>query len=142
MFGPPGHLYVYLSYGMHFAMNVVTGREGEGSAVLLRAVEPVRGLDAMTSARGVADPRLFCSGPGRLTQAFGVDRDHDGLDLTAGEDLFIAAGERVPDGRVGVSPRVGISVARERPWRFFEQGSAYVSRGPRLIQARRGSPRS
>ena len=129
MFGPPGNLYVYFSYGMHFAMNVVTGRDGEGSAVLLRAVEPLEGLDVMRAARSQTDPRLLCAGPGRLTQAFRVDLRHNGLDLTAGRELYIARGRALPGTRVGVSPRVGISLARDRPWRFFEAGSVFVSRG-------------
>lgn len=141
MFGPPGRLYVYLSYGMHFAMNVVTGREGEGSAVLLRAAEPLEGLEEMMAARGARDPRLLCAGPGRLTQALGIDRSHDGLDLTEGRGLFLAPGRPVPDGRVHAGPRVGISVATEVPWRFLEAGSRYVSRGPRRV-AQRGEIRA
>jgi DNA-3-methyladenine glycosylase len=142
MFGPPGHLYVYFSYGMHFAMNVVTGQAGEGSAVLLRAGEPLDGVALMAAARGLTDPRLLCAGPGRLAQAFGVDRRQNGLDLTTGEDLFLAPGEPLTDQRVGIGPRVGISVGVDRPWRFFEAGSRYVSRGPRVTPARGGSPRS
>ena len=81
MFGPAGRLYVYFTYGMHFCMNVVTGDEGEGSAVLLRAAEPLEGLDWMRRCRRVVDPRLLCSGPGRLTQAFGIGREDNGMDL-------------------------------------------------------------
>jgi DNA-3-methyladenine glycosylase len=131
MFGPPGRLYVYFSYGMHFCMNVVTGAAGEGSAVLLRAAEPLQGLEVMAERRGLGERRLLCSGPGRLTQAFGVTRADDGLDLTSGADLFLAAGRPIPEDRIGVSVRVGISVARERPWRFFDRGSPFVSRGTR-----------
>ena len=134
MFGPPGHLYVYFTYGMHFCMNVVTGRDGEGSAVLLRAAEPIEGLDRMALARGLADgsdPRQLCSGPARLTQSFGIDRDHNGTDLVGAAELFLARGRRARDGDVARSRRVGIAVARERPWRFFLQGSTFVSRGPR-----------
>ena len=134
MFGPPGHLYVYFSYGMHHCMNVVTGREGVGSAVLLRAVEPLVGVDRMRALRGVHDPRALCSGPGRLTRAFAIDRSHDGIDLVAGDHLFLAPGRPVPPERLGVGPRVGISSAVERPWRFFEAGSAFVSRGPRAAR--------
>jgi DNA-3-methyladenine glycosylase len=128
MFGPPGHLYVYLSYGMHRCMNVVTGRDGEGSAVLLRAVEPLVGLPRMRAWRGVEDVRLLCSGPGRLTQAFDIHRSHDGVDLVAGDVLYVARGRPVPDEAVGVGPRVGISAARDRPWRFYVRGSPFVSR--------------
>jgi DNA-3-methyladenine glycosylase len=130
MFGPPGHLYVYFSYGMHHCMNVVTGQTGEGSAVLLRAAEPLEGLEEMAAARRVHAPKLLCAGPGRLTQAFGVARPDNGRDLTDGGALFVAPGRPVPDEAVDVSPRIGISVGVDRPWRFFEAGSPFVSRGP------------
>jgi DNA-3-methyladenine glycosylase len=128
MFGLPGHLYVYFTYGMHFCMNVVTGGDGEGSAVLLRAAEPVEGVEWMRTRRGGHDDRLLCAGPGRLTQAFGVDRAHNGADLVAGDVLYVAKGIAVPRERVGVSARIGITVGRERPWRFFEIGSPFISR--------------
>ena len=143
MFGPPGHLYVYFTYGMHFCMNVVTGRAGEGSAVLLRAAEPLDGQDRMAEARGLLppyDPRLLCSGPARLTQSFGVTREANGIDLLGDGSLALATGAPVPDSEVGVSARVGIRVGRERPWRFFVAGSPFVSRGPRALSPR-GSPR-
>jgi DNA-3-methyladenine glycosylase len=130
MFGPPGHLYVYFTYGMHFCMNVVTGREGEGSAVLLRAAEPVDGIEAMAATRGVADLRLLCAGPGRLCQALAITRDHDGTDLVEGDELIIERGRPVPDAEVVVGPRVGITAAAEQPWRFSIRGSRFVSRGP------------
>ncbi len=138
MFGPAGRLYVYFTYGMHFCMNVVTGREGEGSAVLLRAVEPLAGLEWMCHRRGVADPRLICSGPARLTQAYGIGRADNGMDLLAARDLFVARGRPIPDGGVGVGPRVGITAAAERPWRFYELGNRFVSRTPRLGPATSG----
>jgi DNA-3-methyladenine glycosylase len=128
MFGPAGFLYVYFTYGMHFCMNVVTGRLGEGSAVLLRAAEPVLGLAAMARRRGVSAERLLCSGPARLTQAFGVARAQNGVDLVDGGELWIAAGRRTPDHAVAVGPRVGIRRAMEVPWRFEVAGSAFVSR--------------
>ena len=143
MFGPPGHLYVYFTYGMHFCMNVVTGRAGEGSAVLLRAAEPLDGQDLMAEARGLLspyDPRLLCSGPARLTQSFGVTREANGIDLLGDASFALASGTPVPDAEVGVSARVGIRVGRERPWRFFVAGSPFLSRGPREL-TRRGSPR-
>jgi DNA-3-methyladenine glycosylase len=128
MFGPPGHLYVYFTYGMHYCMNVVTGKPGEGSAVLLRSVEPLEGEDWMAERRGgVSSPRLLCSGPARLTQAYGIGRADNGADLVQGS-LFVAAGRALPDERVGVGPRVGISLAADRPWRFVELGSPFVSR--------------
>jgi DNA-3-methyladenine glycosylase len=152
MFGPPGHVYVYFTYGMHFCMNVVTGEEGEGSAVLLRAAEPIQGLERMAAHRGVADPRLLCSGPGRLCQAFGVGRPQNGADLVRGAELRLEAGSPVAPDLVVSGPRVGIRVATDRPWRFMVAGSRFVSRGPRTggtgsgagaaTAPRRGSPRS
>jgi len=131
MFGPPGHLYVYFTYGMHFCMNVVTGREGEGSAVLLRAAEPLAGIELMRQLRGGAVDRMLCSGPARLTQSLAIGRHHNGLDLVAGRELFLARGAPIPDDRVGTGPRVGISLGRDRPWRFFDERSRFVSPGPR-----------
>jgi DNA-3-methyladenine glycosylase len=130
MFGPPGHLYVYFTYGMHFCMNVVTGGDGEGSAVLLRAAEPLEGVDLMRERRGVRRPTELCSGPARLTRAFGVSRAHNGADLVGDGGVFVARGTRLPDALVGVSPRIGIRHAAALPWRFFEVGSPFVSRPP------------
>ncbi len=131
MFGPPGRLYVYFTYGMHFCMNVVTGEDGEGSAVLLRAAEPIEGLDRMAEHRGLADPRLLCAGPGRLCQAFAVGKEQKGADLVRGQALRIEWGLSVPPGGVVTGPRIGISVATEQPWRFVVAGSRFLSRGPR-----------
>ena len=128
MFGPPGHLYVYFSYGAHWCMNVVTGDDGDGSAVLLRAAEPMSGIEVMQARRGRTESRLLCSGPGRLTQAFGVTGADNGLDLVCGHDLNLSKGRPVDQADVATSPRVGISLAREQPWRFFEAGSSFVSR--------------
>jgi DNA-3-methyladenine glycosylase len=133
MFGPAGFLYVYFTYGMHFCMNVVTGRPGEGSAVLLRAAEPLVGLDVMAGRRGTTTPRSLCSGPARLTQAFGVTREQNGIDLGAGGELWLGGG-RVPDGVVRTGPRIGIRHAADVPWRFWVDGSPFVSPG-------RGGPR-
>ena len=132
MFGPPGRLYVYISYGMHFCMNVVTGRDGEGSAVLLRAAEPLDGVDRMEDLRGVNDRRLLCAGPGRLCQALSITRAHDGTDLVTGRELRIERGRAVPDEDVAAGPRVGITVAVQEPWRFHVRGSRFISRGPRF----------
>ncbi len=128
MFGRPGHLYVYFIYGMHWCMNVVSGREGEGSAVLLRAAEPLEGLQEMARRRGTGDPRLLCAGPARLAQAFAVTGDENGTDLARGEGLFLAAGTPFEDDAVGAGPRVGIRLAAERPWRYAALGSRYLSR--------------
>jgi DNA-3-methyladenine glycosylase len=128
MFGPPGHAYVYRSHGIHHCLNVTTG---DGSAVLLRALEPVRGLGEMAEQRGLDDPRLLCAGPGRLCQALGVSLADDGRDLTIRRKLWMAQGE--PAVTVVATPRVGISVAIDRRWRFVEEGSAFLSRPlPRL----------
>jgi DNA-3-methyladenine glycosylase len=128
MFGPPGHLYVYFSYGNHWCMNVVTGRTGEGSAVLLRAAEPLEGLEWMRAARGVEPLRSLCSGPGKLAQALGVTNEQNRLDLVLGEGLYLSAGEPLASGGIEVGPRVGISVATEQLWRFYERESPFVSR--------------
>jgi DNA-3-methyladenine glycosylase len=129
MFGPPGHLYVYFTYGMHFCMNVVTGRTHEGSAVLLRAAEPLDGLDAMRERRGVDDVHLLCSGPGRLCQALEVTRADDGLDLVRGSPMWLLEGAPVPPREVAVTTRVGIRLGVARRWRFAVRGDPFVSRG-------------
>lgn len=123
MFGPPGHAYVYISHGIHRCMNAV-GRSG--SAVLLRALEPLEGLETMASRRGLGEERLLCAGPGRLCQALGVTRSEDGTDLTGGDDLWIADGP--PPRRILRTPRIGVGVAAEKLWRFVEEGSPYASR--------------
>ena len=130
MFGPPGHLYVYLTYGMHHCMNVVTGPSGVGSAVLLRAGEPLEGIEEMVRRRG--RPDLLCSGPARWSRAFGVDRSFDGSDLVGGRPIKIEAG---PDpGPVQVSTRIGVTQGAELMRRFTVTGHPAVSR-PRPRQA-------
>jgi DNA-3-methyladenine glycosylase len=128
MFGPAGHLYVYFTYGNHWMMNAVTRGPGEASAVLVRAVEPVAGLEAMARARGRDRPVDLCSGPGKLAQALSVDRSHDGVDLVTGTEVWIERGVPAP-GLVATSPRVGVRVGLERQWRFFVAGDPFVSRG-------------
>jgi DNA-3-methyladenine glycosylase len=130
MFGRPGHLYVYLSYGMHWCCNVVTGQEGEGSAVLLRAVEPLQGLVRMRERRpGITNDRLLCAGPGRLTQAFDIRKEHNGVDLVTNNDLWLAKGQQVPTADIAAGTRVGLTVAHEMDWRFRERSSRFLSRG-------------
>ena len=130
MFGRPGHLYVYFTYGMHFCMNVVTGLEGEGSAVLLRAAEPLEGIDAMRLRRRRRAVHELCSGPARLCQAFGVDRRMDGIDLVRGSEMWILDGPPVP--AIVSGPRVGISVGLDRPWRYRVADDPFVSRARSL----------
>ncbi len=128
MFGPPGHAYVYFTYGMHHCLNLVTAREGVAEAVLVRALEPVEGIELMRRRRGgrAPDARL-ASGPGNVARCLGLTRAHDGLDLTRGPLWLSDAPARRSGLRVASGPRVGISVARERPWRFFLAGHPAVS---------------
>jgi DNA-3-methyladenine glycosylase len=118
MFGPPGHLYVYFTYGMHYCSNVVCEKDGVAGAVLLRAVEPVEGLDLMAERRGLEDPRLLARGPARLCQAFGFDRRHDGSDLVTGPIWIEGRPKR--KGTHKVSSR--INVRNDHQWRFYEEG--------------------
>lgn len=142
MFGPPGHAYVYFTYGMHHCFNVVCRPEGSASAVLVRALEPVAGLAAMRRRRAVSEPHQLARGPGSLARALGLDLRHDGLDLTRAP-LWIAD---LPTRRGGCTvergPRIGIRLAAERPWRYWLAGSAFVS-GPRrgaMADRPRGRP--
>lgn len=144
MFGAAGHLYVYFTYGMHFCMNVVTGDDGEGSAVLLRAARPTEGLDTMRRLRRIDDERLLCSGPARLCQALGVAREQNGLDLSRGGEVWIGGGNPVPSNRIVRTTRIGIRHAAERPWRFLIDRDPFASRAPARVRddAVTGSRRS
>lgn len=126
MFGPPGFLYVYFVYGMHFCCNVVCGPEGTASAVLLRAGEVVDGIEAARSRRTGPD-RDLARGPARLCAALGIDAVQAGADLTRGP-VRLELGEPVPDAAIAVGPRVGLRLAGERPWRFWIDGDPTVSR--------------
>ena len=124
MFGPPGRLYVYFTYGMHHCCNVVCGPEGTASAVLLRAGEVVEGLDLARARRPKASDRDLARGPARLCRALGIDLSLDGVELTGG-DPVLEVGDAVT--AVSTGPRVGLRGAPERPWRFWETGAPTVS---------------
>jgi DNA-3-methyladenine glycosylase len=131
MFGPPGHLYVYFTYGMHYCMNVVTETDGQAAAVLLRAVEPLHGIDLMRARRRPTIPdRDLCRGPARLCQAFAVDRTLDGADLTGPELWITETPGFSPDTPTATSPRIGITQAADWPWRFYLPGNRFVSGRP------------
>jgi DNA-3-methyladenine glycosylase len=131
MFGRAGHAYVFFVYGMHWHFNLVAGLVGEPHAVLIRAVEPLAGLELMAARRGISPDRVeLTNGPGKLCQAFGITGRQYGADLCSSE-LYLAAGERM---KVSRAVRVGIDYAgawAQRPWRFFATGNRYVSKAPR-----------
>ena len=125
MFGPPGHAYVYRSYGIHWCLNLVCEEQGSASAVLIRALEPREGIDLMRERRGKEDARLLCAGPGRLCQALGVTREHDGLPLDEPPFELLA---RECEPPLAAGPRIGITRAVEQPWRYGLAGSPFLSR--------------
>ena len=128
MFGPPGHAYVYRSYGIHWCLNLVCGEEGVPEAALIRALEPTKGLDEQRRRRGVKDVRALCSGPGKLCQALGITREHDGLALDAAP-FYLDVREETPE--IVTGPRIGITRATELAWRYALAGSPYLSRALR-----------
>lgn len=138
MFGPAGRAYVYLSYGIHCCINIVTEREGEAAAVLVRALEPTYGIGLMRERRGASiGDRDLCRGPGRLCQALDITRGQDGADLTVGpgmdraDGLWVAeTGDWAIETPVATSPRIGITRAADWPWRFYVAGNRYVSGRP------------
>ncbi len=127
MFGPPGHLYVYFSYGVHWCANLVCGPEGYGAGVLLRAAEPLEGIQQMRAARGRDALRELCSGPGRLAQAFAIDRALDGSEVTGG-GVFTVLDDGSPAPDLVACPRIGISKNADAPLRFLVAESRHVSR--------------
>lgn len=137
MFGPPGHLYLYFSYGMHWAANVVCGPDGTASACLLRSGQVVEGVELARERRHGAPDRDLARGPGRLTQALGLAPEHRGLDLFAGGPVRLEPGATgAHELEVATGPRVGVSQAADVPWRFWVAGSRYVStykRSPRAL---------
>jgi DNA-3-methyladenine glycosylase len=126
LFGPPGCAYVYLSYGIHSLLNVVAEPEGEAAAVLIRALEPTVGLEEMRARRGGRLDHDLCSGPGKLTEALGIGLDANGADLAA-EPFLLLPPDPERTGGVVTGPRIGITKAVERPWRFCARGSRFVS---------------
>ena len=133
IFGPPGVAYVYLSYGTHKLLNVVCEAEGVGSAVLIRALRPVEGEVLMRRRRGRLEN--LCNGPGRLTQALGIDLSYDGQDLTSGS-LIISSAAAPPEDIVETT-RIGITRGTDLPWRYLIDGDEHVSVPPKAISARR-----
>lgn len=131
MFGPPGHMYVYFTYGMHWCANTVCGDPDEGSGVLIRALEPVAGIELMRAARPrVRKDRELCSGPARLTQAMGITGEQNGIDLVRARDGYTVLDDGVPppDQAPG-SARIGIREGTDLLWRWFIAGNSHVSRG-------------
>jgi DNA-3-methyladenine glycosylase len=132
LFGPPGFAYVYFIYGMHFCLNISCEPDGQAGGVLLRALEPTEGLRTMARLRGLAsdaNPRLLASGPGRLCQALGIEREtHNGIDVTNGRSGLHVEDDGFEPGEIAALPRVGISKAADRPLRFTIAGNRFVSR--------------
>jgi DNA-3-methyladenine glycosylase len=129
MFGPAGHAYVYLIYGFHYMLNIVTEHVDFPAAVLIRAVEPVEGIDLMQARRSIKDQRSLCSGPGKLCQAFAIDRGLNGSDLCGSLVYVEDRGE--PVGAVAKTPRIGVDYAgrwKDKPWRFVIKGNEFVSK--------------
>jgi DNA-3-methyladenine glycosylase len=128
IFGPPGHAYIYLSYGMHDCMNIVAERAGQPGCVLIRALEPIEGLDQMRRRRPKArTDRDLASGPGKLTQALGITRRLTGIDMTRG-DLVVVSRSPAPPFDIAVTPRIGITKCADLPLRFLIRGNRFVSR--------------
>jgi DNA-3-methyladenine glycosylase len=137
LFGPPGHAYVYLSYGIHSLLNFVTEPEGSASAVLIRALEPTEGIDLMRERRERDEIEQLCSGPGKLTEALGVDLSLNGVDLLQPPFELSPRSGSWDDVEIVTSPRIGITKAAELPWRYCVKGSRYVSRPwPDLTEVR------
>jgi DNA-3-methyladenine glycosylase len=140
LFGEPGLVYVYRSYGIHACLNAVCESSGVGTAVLIRALEPTDGLDLMRSRRGLERPEDLCSGPGKLTQALGIWLDLTGTSLQNGPIRILPPAASAPPAEVAVGSRIGITRAVELPWRFCDAGSRCVSRPwPPEMRARRAA---
>ena len=135
LFGPPGRAYVYRSYGIHALLNAVAEPEGVGAAALIRALEPLDGLELMRERRGISAIDQLCSGPGRLTQALGIGLEHNGSDLETGPVEILPRGTGTPPAQLARSRRIGITKAIDLEWRYSLAGSRFVSR-PRPREAR------
>ena len=138
MYGPPGHAYVYFTYGNHWMLNVVTERDGFPAALLIRAIEPMQGLPVMRRRRGPDKEHTLTNGPGKLTKALGIDGGYNGADLRG--PRIIIAGRRPPELPVATSGRIGVSDGGEVPWRFYIEGNPWVSpyrNGTRATQVRK-----
>ena len=131
MYWKGGHLYVYFTYGMHFCANVVTEKEGIGHAVLLRAVEPIEGIEVMRKKRGFtadeANYRMLTNGPAKLCEALGIARAQNGTGLL-GNEIFLTEGETIPKSQIVATTRIGIKNGTEKKWRFYVKGNPFVSR--------------
>jgi DNA-3-methyladenine glycosylase len=133
MFESGGYLYVYFTYGAHFCCNVVTGRKGQGTAILIRAVEPISGIERMIKNRFGRklknEKEIFnlTSGPGKVCAAFGINRNHSGTDLT-GEKIFLLQNKKIKNSEIGISKRIGITRSVDLPWRFFITNNPFLSR--------------
>ncbi|MDO8498395.1 MAG: DNA-3-methyladenine glycosylase [bacterium] len=127
MFGPPGHAYIYFTYGMHYCFNVVTGKNGVGEAALIRALEPLEGLELIKQRRKTVNVYQLCSGPAKLVQAMGITPDLNGSDLTSGPLQIFTAGIDNEKIEIITAPRIGISQAQDLPLRFYIKGNSYIS---------------
>jgi len=128
MFGPAGSLYVYFTYGNHFMLNIVAEPEGNAAAVLIRALEPISGIEIMQTHRNMQEIKQLTNGPGKLTQALQINRRHSGLSLQS-DVMFLCESNQYPPFEIGSSTRVGITKSRHFPWRYFIKHNPYVSKG-------------
>lgn len=130
MFGPPGHAYIYFTYGMHYCFNIVAEEEGIGAGVLIRALEPTRGIELMKKRRNQDNIHNLCNGPAKLVQAMGITKADYGKPLYKG-NLYLNR-PKTKDIKIAFGPRIGISKAQEKPWRFWMENNPFVSRHPKM----------